>query len=80
MIRGGAISLGAVYPGRPSFSLSCHQQESVDSSLNAAVLFQNPLGIQQPVPAGVHRKARKFPLDDPGKPHERTHIIEFKGR
>ena len=52
----------------------------MDSPLNTAVSFQNPLGIQQPVQAAVHRKSRELPFDNPGEPYQSTHVKKRMGR
>lgn len=51
----------------------------MDSPLNTAVSFQNPLGIQQPVQAAVHRKSRELPFDNPGEPYQSTHVKKTYG-
>ena len=48
-------------------------------SVNGAVFLQNPLGVQQAVYVGIHRKSGKRPLDDPDEPDKSTHLKEPDG-
>lgn len=58
---------------------SCYQQKTVNPPLDTAIPLQNPLCVQQTIEVFVHRESGELPLDDPGKPNQRTHIEELDG-
>ena len=51
----------------------------MDLSPNDAFFFQDSLGAQKFFHTAVHRDPRKLPFNDPGEPHQRTHIIKPDG-
>lgn len=52
----------------------CGKQETVGGAVYGTILFEDFLGFQQLVKAGVHRKSRKLPLDNPRKPDQRAGV------
>ena len=51
----------------------------MDVTLHRTELVQQMLCLQQSVHATVYRESRELPFDDPGEPHQRTHIIKPDG-
>ena len=59
-----------------SLAFSGNQQEPVDTSFNHTRLIQQVLRLQEALQTTIHGEARELPFNDPGKPHQRAHIIE----